>query len=219
MRHANSRTARRAARTAITLALLATAGCAGPPQAWPDSESAAAGGNFRALGRARAPVTVIEFTDLQCPHCARFAMNTFPELRRLYVDTGKVRFESRDLPLPFHPYAIPAAVAARCAGEQGKYWEYRELLAVRQTDLPESPYDDVAGQVGLDRDAFNACRADGRQIQNVRQEAAQASAQGISVTPSFVIGRTVEGPLVGETIEGAEPLAVFEQKIEALLKQ
>jgi protein-disulfide isomerase len=219
MRLANPRAARCATPFAVALALLAAAGCASPPDAPSSSESAADGGSFKALGRARAPVTVIEYTDLQCPYCARFALNTFPELRRLYVDTGKVRFESRDLPLPFHPYAIPAAVAARCAGEQGRYWEYRESLLSRQNELPVSPYDEVAGQLGLERGAFSACRTDGRQAQNVRLEAASASAQGITATPSFVIGRTVEGQFVGETIQGAQPLAVFKEKIEALLKQ
>jgi len=214
----NSATARSAWSFAITLALLAAAGCASPPQHPAGGESATAA-NFKSLGRASAPVTVIEFTDLQCPYCASFAMNTFPELRRLYIDTGKVRFESRDLPLPFHPQAIPAAVAARCAGEQGRYWEYRELLLARQQDLPAAPYEELAGRLALDRDAFVACRTGGRQEQAVRQEAARASAQEIRATPSFVIGRTVAGRFVGERIEGAEPLAVFREKIEALLKQ
>ena len=71
---------------------------------------------------------IIEFTDLQCPYCARFARDTWPQLRERYIDTGKVRFATRDLPLPFHEFALPAAVASRCAGRQGKFWEYREAL-------------------------------------------------------------------------------------------
>src|SRR5262249_18699559 len=73
---------------------------------------------FRALGDEGAPVRIVESTALQCPYCARFAREPFPVLRERYIDTGKVRFESADLPLSMHPYAIPAAIAARCAGEQ-----------------------------------------------------------------------------------------------------
>ncbi|MGL4809572.1 MAG: thioredoxin domain-containing protein, partial [Giesbergeria sp.] len=70
----------------------------------------------RILGSSAAQVMIIEFTDLQCPYCARFANTTWPRLRQDYVETGKVRFATRDLPLPFHAFALPAAIAARCAG-------------------------------------------------------------------------------------------------------
>src|SRR5262249_6919584 len=81
-----------------------------------------------AVGRADAPVTIVEFADYQCPFCKRFHMNTYSELKKNYIDTGKVRFVSRDLPLEFHPYALKAAEAARYAGDQGKYWELRDAL-------------------------------------------------------------------------------------------
>src|SRR5262245_10109126 len=73
-----------------------------------------------ALGRDDAPLTIVEFSDYQCPYCRRFHLETFPELKKNYVDTGKVRFVSRDLPLDFHPNALRAAEAARCAGDQKK---------------------------------------------------------------------------------------------------
>ncbi len=172
---------------------------------------------FNVLGREDAPVTIIEFTDLQCPYCARFASSTFPELRRAYIDTGKVRFASRDLPLPFHPFAIPAAVASRCAGEQGRFWEYREALFAAQSRLGQEPYTDLARELGLDVERFDACRRDGRQEANVRSDQAIARNAGIASTPSFVIGRLVGGQFQGEIISGAQPLAVFQARIEALL--
>ena len=95
----------------------------------------ATGLEFNVVGRADAPVTIVEFSDLQCPHCARNALNTFPEIKRNYIDTGKVRYVARDFPLDMHPFAMPAAVATRCAGEQGKFWEYRHALFERQNDL------------------------------------------------------------------------------------
>src|SRR3989338_5451600 len=80
------------------------------------------------LGKADAPVTVVEFTDYQCPFCRRFHQSAFEEIKKNYIDTGKVRFVSRDLPLDIHANAARAAHAARCAGEQGKFWEMRHLL-------------------------------------------------------------------------------------------
>ena len=95
-------------------------------------------------------MTIIEFTDLQCPYCARFALETWPILRARYVETGKVHFVARDLPLSFHEFALPAAVAARCAGEQGRFWEYREALFRGQSKLATAPYDEIARRFGLD---------------------------------------------------------------------
>jgi protein-disulfide isomerase len=218
MTRANSRRTRRKALLAIAAALFAASGCATQAPAPGAPAASQAGGDFRTLGRADAPVIVIEFTDLQCPYCAGFAATTFPELRRLYIDTGKVRFSARDLPLSMHPYAIPAAVAARCAGEQGKYWEYRDALFREQPQLAAAPYDQLARRFDLDAAAFTACRSDGRQERRVREEAAVAYSQGIASTPTFLIGRLVKGEFVAETLPGAQPLAVFEQKIEALLK-
>jgi protein-disulfide isomerase len=205
----------RAARCLGSLLLLVMAGCAGSAPSSPDQPSQR---DFKVLGREDAPVTIVEFTDMQCPYCGLFARTTFPALRKQYIDKGQVRFISRDMPLPFHPYAIPAAVAARCAGEQGKYWEYRERMVSRQEDLPKAPYDDLARQVGLDLAAFDACRKAGLQEQKVHEDAASARAAGISATPTFVLGRTTAGA-GSDTIEGAEPLAVFQQKIDALLQK
>jgi protein-disulfide isomerase len=204
----------RAARRLAALLLLAVAGCAASAPAAPDGGSER---DFKELGSAEAPVTIIEFTDMQCPYCGEFSRTTFPALRKQYIDRGKVRFISRDLPLPMHPYAIPAAIAARCAGEQGKYWEYRERMVARQDDLPKSPYDDLARQVGLDVAAFDVCRNAGLQEQKVQLDIESSKAAGITVTPTFVLGRTAEGES-SDTIEGAQPLAVFQQKIDALLR-
>ena len=203
-----------AARPLATLLLLALAGCAASAPAVPEGGS---GRDFKVLGSERAPVTIVEFTDMQCPYCGLFSRTTFPALRRQYIDTGKVRFISRDLPLPMHPYAIAAAVAARCAGQQGKYWEYREWMVAHQEDLPKSPYNDFAQHVGLDVAAFDVCRNAGLQEQKVLLDVESSKAAGITVTPTFVLGRTVEGA-GSETIEGAESLAVFQQKIDALLQ-
>ena len=168
-------------------------------------------------GAADAPVTVIEFTDLQCPYCARFAIHTFPQLRKAYIDTGKLRYASRDLPLAMHRHAVPAAVAARCAGEQGRFWEFRDAVFAGQQRLSSEPYQEFARGLGLDLERFAACRADDRQLRAVRADAALAASQGLAATPSFAIGRLVDGQFVGETFSGVRPYEFFASKIDALL--
>lgn len=193
---------------------LAGAGCVRAP-----TRPEAAAQDFNVLGRPDAPVTIIEFTDLQCPYCAHFATQTFPRIRSSYIATGKVRYTSRDLPLDMHEYAVPAAVAARCAGEQGRFWEYREALFAMQDRLGSAPYQDLARRLGLDTDRFARCREDGRQESKVRADLALAESFGIASTPTFAIGRLVDGVFEGETLRGAKAYEEFAARIDALLEQ
>jgi len=204
--------------TALAALAALLTGCASSPKDQAAGTPAAtASAPFNVIGREDAPVTIIEFTDLQCPYCARHARQTFPQLKREYVDTGKLVYTSRDLPLPFHDFALPAAVASRCAGEQGRFWEYREALFAAQGMLGTEPYGRIAGQLGLDVGQLEACRADGRQEANVRADLALAAQHGIRSTPTFVIGRVVDGEFQGEVLSGAQPYDVFKAKLDALL--
>src|SRR5262249_17984609 len=111
-----------------------------------------------ALGQADAPVTLVEFSDYQCPYCRMFFSDTFPTLRREYIDTGKVRYVFRDYPLAqMHPQARKAAEAAHCAGEQGKYWEMHDLLFQNQQALALPQLSEYARNLGLDGASFDAC--------------------------------------------------------------
>jgi len=203
---------------ALALAISLLAGCAGAPATpGPDAPSAPAAAPFNVMGRDDAPVTIIEFTDLQCPYCARHAMQTFPRLKAGYIDTGKLRYTSRDLPLPFHSFALPAAVASRCAGEQGRFWDYRDALFASQATLGTEPYGRIAGEMGLDVERLDACRNDGREEANVRADIALAASHGIRSTPTFVIGRVVDGEFQGEMVSGAQPFEFFQARLDALL--
>jgi protein-disulfide isomerase len=173
---------------------------------------------FNQMGSADAPVLLLEFTDLQCPYCARHALQTFPQLKRDYIDTGKVQYASRDLPLERHRHAFPAAVASRCAGEQGEFWEFRHALFAQQDALASEPYARIAGELGLDVERLEACRKDGRQADNVRADIALAQLSNISATPSFVLGRIVNDEFQGETFSGAQPYENFKAKIDEQLK-
>jgi len=206
---------RRRLSSVLLASIVLLGGCAATPAGPP--AAAAEPAPFNVLGREDAPVTIIEFTDLQCPYCARFATQTFPRLKHDYIETGKLRYTSRDLPLPFHRFALPAAIAARCAGEQGRFWEYREALFAAQGTLGTEPYGRIARELGLDVERLEACRADGRQAANVRADLELARSHGIGSTPSFVIGRVVDGQFEGELLSGAQPYEFFAARIDALL--
>jgi protein-disulfide isomerase len=180
--------------------------------------AAAAGDEpMNVLGSATAPVAIVEFSDIECPHCGRYERDTFPEIRRNYVDTGKVRYAVVDFPLAMHRHALPAAVAVRCAGRQGHYWDYRAALYADQSALKDSPYDALARRFGLDLATFDACRRDPATTQEVLEGIDRARASGITSTPSFLVGREVDGRFVYDKFSGAKPYADFVAAIEAQL--
>ena len=172
-------------------------------------------GNAYVLGKADAPVTMVEFTDYECPFCRAFHTASFEELKRKYIDTGKVRYVSRDYPLPFHPQALPAAKVARCAGEQGRFWEMRHALIANPLN-PET----IAGHsksLKLDAKRMLECIPDPRIEKAVQADIAEANALGVSGTPTFVIGRSKGDSFEGTRVVGAQPLTTFEGRIDALL--
>jgi protein-disulfide isomerase len=169
------------------------------------------------LGKTDAPLTLVMFTDYQCPFCSRFETQTLPEIKRQYIDTGKLRFVVRDLPLPFHPNAPKAAEATYCGEEQGKYWELREKLVNNGDKLDAKQLPEYAKQVGLDVGKFTACLDSGRHAEKVKASAAVAGTIGISGTPSFVVGRSKGDMVEGVKLVGAQPFAAFDQKLKEFL--
>jgi protein-disulfide isomerase len=170
-----------------------------------------------ALGRADAPLTLVEFTDLECPYCRSFHVGAFERLKREYIDTGKLRFVSRDFPLDFHPNARPAALAVRCAGEQDKFWEMRHAVTVNASALNGELYDRLARELGVDGSRFSACMAAGRYTADIERDVAAGTKAGVTGTPTFVLG-TADGTAVeGRRIVGSLPFPAFETQIKALL--
>ena len=171
-----------------------------------------------AIGSKDAPVTMVEFTDFQCPYCQRFHVSTFNDLKKNYIDTGKVRFVSRDLPLDFHPNAMQAAQAGRCAGEQGQFWPMRDQMGSHPEQLDIAHLLAFAGDLKLNVDTFRACVESGKYknaIQTDMQEAVKIGANG---TPSFVIGKTQPDTVDGELVIGAMPYSVFDAKLKELAR-
>jgi protein-disulfide isomerase len=175
------------------------------------------GSGWYSIGRADAPVTLVEFADYQCPFCKRFHNDAYAELKKHYIDTGKVRFVSRDLPLDFHPLALKAAEATRCAGDQGKYWELRDAVIANSAPPSDEVIEKAAEGLSLDLKDFQACLATGKYREEILKDAAEAAALQISGTPTFVLARSAKDKLDGVRIVGAQTFAAFQRVIEGLL--
>ncbi len=170
------------------------------------------------LGKADAPLVILEYTDLECPFCQQFHNTAFDQLKKDYIDTGKVRFMSRDFPLDFHPNAKPAAIASRCAGDQGKFWEMRHLMHVNADKLSKEALQKYAAELKLDGTKFKACLESDFYVADIDKQFQEGSAVGITGTPSFVVGRVNDGRLDGVRLVGAMPFAAFDSTLKGLLE-
>lgn len=180
-----------------------------PPQLPPPSGAAATVDDDPVLGDKDAPVTIIEFSDYECPFCGRNFRETYPLLKKNYIDTGKVKLVYRDFPLNFHPMAVPAAVAANCVRENGgdsAYWKMHDRIFENQQSLSNENLKKWAKDLGHD---IGNCLDSGKYKEEVQKDVADGSAAGVKGTPSFFIN--------GRQLEGAQPYAVFQQAIEAEL--
>jgi protein-disulfide isomerase len=161
----------------------------------------------RLRGNVHAPVTIVEFSDFQCPFCRREEV-VLKELLAKYK--GKVSLAYRDFPLPqIHPQAEMAAEAARCAGERGKFWEYHDLLFTDPPRLDKTSLIGDARSLGLDEDQFSACLTTQKFKPQIDADAQAASRLGVDGTPTFFIN--------GVLVSGAQPASAFEEIIDAQL--
>lgn len=167
------------------------------------------GENDYVKGDADAPVTIIEWSDFECPFCARFHTQTAGQIEENFVKTGKVKFVYKHFPLSFHQNAQKAAEAAECAGEQGKFWEMHDMLFESGVSGGVESFKAYASNLGLDTEQFNMCLDTGKYAQKVQDDMKQGAAAGIRGTPGFIIN--------GQLVSGAQPYSVFEQVINAAL--
>jgi len=168
------------------------------------------------LGSKSAPLTIVEYTDYQCPFCQRFHVASFPELKRNYIDTGKVRFFSKDLPLDMHANAMRAAQSARCAAEQGKFWELRDVMGMNPDKLDMDHIVGFAENLKLDTKAFRGCVESGKYKDAVQTDVLEAMKLGANGTPTFIVGKSIENGVDGDLVVGAMPYQVFDDKLKAL---
>lgn len=177
----------------------------------------------RFLGKADAPLTMVEFTDLQCPFCRQFHTTAFEQIKREYIDTGKLRFISRDMPLPqIHPVAEAAAKASLCAAEQGadKFWEMRHVILLNNRALKLEMLATFAQDLKLNMDNYSACAADSSRFA-AALEADQkfASEAGIKGTPTFVVGRSNADGVEGVRLVGSLPFADYDARFKQALAE
>lgn len=170
------------------------------------------------LGESDAAVTVIEFTDYQCPFCGRHFTDTHGQIKKEYIDTGKVKLVLRDFPLSFHPHAQKASEATECADDQGKFWEMHDKIFETQqawsaaTDAVPA-FKQYAADLKLNAAAFNDCLDSGKYKDEVQKDLADGSASGINGTPGFwVLGPDGKA----EQIRGAVPFAEFKRVIDGM---
>ncbi len=174
-------------------------------------------------GDPNAPVTIVEFSDFQCPFCGRFYEQTLPSIIENYVDTGKVKFVYRDLPLDsIHPNARPAHIASECADEQGKFWNYHDILFDKQSEWGPLPAADLqstltqyASDLGLESASFEACLESDAIADEVNKDSLDAARYGATGTPAFFIGNEKDGFV---KLVGAQPFSAFELQIDNQLE-
>lgn len=159
-------------------------------------------------GTGGAKIKIIEYADFQCSYCAR-ALPTVQQILDTYGD--QVELEFKHFPLTsIHPYALKAAEASECARDQGKFWEYHDVLFDNYNALMEENLLKFASELGLDTDAFSQCLSSGEKARIVRTHMSEAQQRGVRGTPAFYIE--------GELITGAQPFSVFQKKIEGMLR-
>jgi protein-disulfide isomerase len=183
------------------------------PQAQPPIETARISAAGFSMGREDAPLTLVEFADYQCPFCRQFHSSVYQRLKKDFIDTGKLRFISRDLPLDMHSNALAAAEASRCAGDQQKFWEMRDTLISHADKLEPASISTYAQELGVDTGRFQACMAEGKYTAAIRADVAEAAGAGILGTPAFVLGKPSSDGFEGVKLTGAQPYEVFRKAI------
>ncbi len=171
------------------------------------------------LGDKDAPVTLVEWSDYECPFCKRYFTQTYPLIKEKYVDTGKVKIVFRDFPLGFHdPLATQQAIAAECAREQGgddTYFAYHDLIFENTTSngrgMQKEKLYDLAEEVGVNRTKFTECLDSEKYKDEVQKDIADGGKAGVRGTPAFLIN--------DQFVSGAQPFSNFEQIIEGELNK
>jgi protein-disulfide isomerase len=188
------------------------------------------------MGDVNAPITVEEFSDFQCPFCERFHQDTEPLLRQYYIDTGKVRFVYRSMGnfvsdniarsrgTPAKTESRDAAMAAYCAGDQGKFWDMHAHIFANALGEDVGSFTDkrlkaIAETTGLDMDQFNSCYDSGKYEDRIQQDYEDGQAAGVNGTPGFLVTYAVNGETKTKLIEGAQPFTAFQQELEAALNE
>jgi len=174
--------------------------------------------NYPALGNKNADVAIVEFSDFECPFCRRHENNTLPELKKKYIDNGKVKYLFVDFPLGFHAHSVSAAVAGACAQNQGKFWQMHNLIFKDQRKLNKDLYLKLASSLHLNMNKFEQCLTDENVKDKIKNQIELGTSVGVRGTPSFLIGKIKNGKLTDvQPISGAQPFANFKRVLDKTL--
>jgi len=174
-------------------------------------------------GNPDAPITMVEFSDFQCPFCQRFHQTTLPLILENYVDTGKVKFVYRDFPIvSIHPNgAVVTAIAAECADEQGMFWQYHDKIFQNQKNWERLATEDIVNELrayaeefDLNTNQFNDCLDSSKYLNEVNNDLQEGTSYGITGTPVFFIGNEERGYI---KVTGAQPYSVFQSVLDQML--
>jgi len=190
------------------------------PQAPPTNVKLKLGNEGVIEGDENAGIELIEFSDFECPFCGRFYTQTLSQIKKDYIDTGKVKMIYKDFPLSFHPSAMKAAIAGECAKEQGKFWELHDKIFdnqqawANQGPIVSIPlFKQYASDLGLDENQFNTCLDEDKYADEVQEDIGEAGSL-VSGTPTFLIGNEKDGYTV---LVGAQPYQAFKQILDERL--
>lgn len=175
-------------------------------------------------GDPNASITIIEFSDYECPFCARFYANTLPLIEENYINTGKVNFVYRDFPIQsIHDNALPAALASECADDQEMFWPYHDMIFENKSTWEKleganllNEFEQYAFVLGLNTEEFNACLESGKHLDEVKNDLQDGRDYGVSGTPGFFIGNDQIGYV---ELKGAQPFESFEKVLDRMLVQ
>ncbi|MCK2128136.1 DsbA family protein [Thauera aromatica] len=178
-------------------------------------------GDAPVKGARDAQLTMLEFSDYQCPFCKRHADQSLPQIERDYIATGKVRYVFRDFPLEsIHPQALQAAEAAHCAAEQGRYWEMHDRLFANQQALAAEHLVEHAAALELDAGSFKQCLESGKYVERIRNDIAEGRKLTVTGTPTLLLGTSAGGSMENVRImRGAHAYALLKQEIDKLLME
>ena len=180
--------------------------------------------NDPTIGNLNAPIIIIEFSDFQCPFCARFHVETLPLIMNEYINENQVKLVFKDFPIQsIHPNALPASMASECANEQGKFEEMYHMLFEKQKEWNNQNTDNViitftqyALEIGLEEEKFDYCLKNGTYIEEIQKDLDDGRTYGITGTPGFFVGNDQIGFI---ELKGAQPFENFKKVIDSQLKK
>ena len=174
-------------------------------------------------GNPRARVTVVEYSDYECPYCGQYAAQVYPRIDQDYIKTNKINYVFKNLPIEqLHRQSFKAHVAAACAGDQQRYWEMHDRLFTDQRNLSLDRFVEIASMLQLDPVTFRSCVESTKHEAMIREDIAEAQSGGVRGTPVFVLAYTdPKGQSItpARVIVGAQPFEAFKEAIDALLTE